>query len=566
MMVMERSGQHAEECVPEGKRVADGAGVYFYLFLCLFAACFFPPVRGFSEEWLRPKWVLAEAVGLLVLLTFGIQVLVACRHRGSGRRAFGWWGRVEDAFCEALVGVAFLEAVYAIVRMFRGGQEGMAASGTFDNPAGLAFCLCAALPFHACLWRWCPGRLWFRSALAVCALVILTAILCTGSRTGWICLALYAALWLQKQWQGHRMMKLTILAVLAVGLAWGISVVKTDSTNGRRFILERSWELVQARPFAGYGSGGFLREYMPRQADYFKAHADSGHAWLASEVYHPLNEFVWVWIEFGLPGVLLSLGALAWLLSGLFRRRDIFSRMLAVSLCACVVFALFSYPLKYPLASVIGIAAVERMCSGMLGRGRMNGKCWRWAGMAGIVVAVVALIKVSVAYSYEYEWSRVARQALRGHSREMMPRYAELYGHYRHDASFLYNYAAEQFYAGRYEEALSTAKECRALWPSYNLSLLTGDICRAAGKYGEAVRHYEQAHWMCPVRFAPLEGLYYAYKSGRQPDKADSVADVVARKRIKVDSPDVRRIKKEILEDVRHGEKTVSRDGMMKKL
>lgn len=151
-------------------------------------------------------------------------------------------------------------------------------------------------------------------------------------------------------------------------------MVKTDSTNGRRFILERSWELVQARPFAGYGPGGFLREYMPRQADYFKAHADSGHAWLASEVYHPLNEFVWVWIEFGLPGVLLSLGALAWLLSGLFRRRDIFSRMLAVSLCACVVFALFSYPLKYPLASVIGIAAVGRMCSGMLGRGRMNGK------------------------------------------------------------------------------------------------------------------------------------------------------------------------------------------------
>lgn len=565
-MVMERSGQHIRGSVPEGKQVADGAGVYFYLFLCLFAACFFPPVRGFSEEWLRPKWVLAEAVGLLVLLTFGIQVLVACRHRGSGRRAFGWWGRVEDAFCEALVGVAFLEAVYVIVRMFRGGQEGMAASGTFDNPAGLAFCLCAALPFHACLWRRCPGRLWFRSALAVCALVILTAILCTGSRTGWICLALYAALWLQKQWQGHRMMKLTILAVLAVGLAWGISVVKTDSTNGRRFILERSWELVQARPFAGYGPGGFLREYMPRQADYFKAHADSGHAWLASEVYHPLNEFVWVWIEFGLPGVLLSLGALAWLLSGLFRRRDIFSRMLAVSLCACVVFALFSYPLKYPLASVIGIAAVGRMCSGMLGRGRMNGKCWRWVGMVGIVVAVVALIKVSVAYSYEYEWSRVARQALRGHSREMMPRYAELYGHYHHDASFLYNYAAEQFYAGRYEEALSTARECRALWPSYNLSLLTGDICRAAGKYGEAVRHYEQAHWMCPVRFAPLEGLYYAYKSGRQRDRADSVADVVARKRIKVDSPDVQRIKKEILEDVRHGEKTVPRDGMMKKL
>lgn len=144
-----------------------------------------------------------------------------------------------------------------------------------------------------------------------------------------------------------------------------------------------------------------------------------------------------------------------------------------------------------------------------------------------------------------------------GHSREMMPRYADLYRHYHRDASFLYNYTAEQFYAGQYEEALKTAKECRALWPSYNLSLLTGDICRAAGKYGEAVQYYVQAHWVCPVRFAPLEGLYYAYKSGNRPLMADSVANVIFRKKIKVDSRDVQRIKKEILEDMRHGEKMV---------
>lgn len=555
-MAMEENSDRVGKCVSKGKQVADGAGIYFYLFLCLFAACFFPPVRGFSEEWLRPKWVLAETTGLLVLLALGIQVLVACKHRSPGWRVLLRWRRVEDAFCEALVAVAFMEAVYVIGRMFRGGQ-GMPASGTFDNPAGLAFCLCVALPFHVCLWQRWTRRIGYRVALAVSGLAVWVAILCTESRTGWICLALYAALWLQKQWQGHRMMKLTILAVLAAGLAWSISVVKTDSTNGRRFILERSWELVQARPFAGYGSGGFLREYMPRQADYFRRHADSGYAWLAGEVYHPLNEFVWVWIEFGLPGILLLSGALAWLLAGLFRRRDIFSRMLAVSLCACVVFAMFSYPLKYPLASVIGIVAMWRVCAGMSGRIKMNKWGWRWVGMAGVVVSVVALIKVAVAYSYEYEWSRVARCALHGHSREMMPRYADLYRHYHRDASFLYNYTAEQFYAGQYEEALKTAKECRALWPSYNLSLLTGDICRAAGKYGEAVQYYVQAHWMCPVRFAPLEGLYYAYKSGNRPLMADSVANVISRKRIKVDSRDVQRIKKEILEDMRHGEKMV---------
>ena len=59
---------------------------------------------------------------------------------------------------------------------------------------------------------------------------------------------------------------------------------------------------------------------------------------------------------------------------------------------------MFSYPLKYPLASVIGIVAMWRVCAGMSGRIKMNEWGWRWVGMAGVVVSVVALIKVSVAY------------------------------------------------------------------------------------------------------------------------------------------------------------------------
>ncbi len=45
--------------------------VFFGLFLCGLTACFFPPVSGFSDEWLRPKWVLAEVVALLLLMAWG---------------------------------------------------------------------------------------------------------------------------------------------------------------------------------------------------------------------------------------------------------------------------------------------------------------------------------------------------------------------------------------------------------------------------------------------------------------------------------------------------------------
>lgn len=127
----------------------------------------------------------------------------------------------------------------------------------------------------------------------------------------------------------------------------------------------------------------------------------------------------------------------------------------------------------------------------------------------------------------------------------MMPVYGRLYRHYSRNPYFLYNYAAEQFYAGCFASALETARECRVYWSSYNLELLTGDICRHSGRYEEAISHYLQAGNMCPVRFAPLEGLYHAYKDSGDTRKADSVSAVIRRKKVKVPSSDVVRIKAE---------------------
>ena len=57
---------------------------------------------------------------------------------------------------------------------------------------------------------------------------------------------------------------------------------------------------------------------------------------------------------------------------------------------------------------------------------------------------------------------------------------------------------------------------------------------------------------MCPVRFAPLEGLYYAYKNTGDFSRADSIALTIQQKDIKVPSYDVERIKKEIRPEKQH--------------
>lgn len=163
-----------------------GTGICFYLLLLWVATCFMPNVQGFSDEWLRPKWMWFGWVGAAVLGVAGMRLLASAKY-GDGKGndpllppRLGRW------FCEAFVLVAFWEAVYAIGKAFRTGWD-VAVSGTFDNPAGLAFCLCASLPFYYCLARQHPACRSWRFVCWVSMAVVIAAILLSQSRTGWVC-------------------------------------------------------------------------------------------------------------------------------------------------------------------------------------------------------------------------------------------------------------------------------------------------------------------------------------------------------------------------------------------
>lgn len=61
------------------------------------------------------------------------------------------------------------------------------------------------------------------------------------------------------------------------------------------------------------------------------------------------------------------------------------------------------------------------------------------------------------------------------------------------------------------DKASQMIAECGQYWSGYNRELLAGDICYYMEEYPDAITHYEMAQDMCPVRFAPLEGLYKVY-------------------------------------------------------
>ena len=157
-----------------------------------------------------------------------------------------------------------------------------------------------------------------------------------------------------------------------------------------------------------------------------------------------------------------------------------------------------------------------------------------------------------VRYAYwDRKWSKAYLLSAKGRYAESMALYDRLYPVMSDNPHFLYNCASSRYSCGLLTGAAEAAKECSKFMASYNLELLTGDICRMSKDYVNAERHYTSASYMCPSRFAPLYGLFYTYVALGDTVHALQIADAVSSKPIKIHSADVDFMKSDILNWVR---------------
>lgn len=520
--------------------------VYFCLFLCVFMACFLPPIKGFHDNLIKPKWFFTELITIITFIILLLHFYVSRLFTESK----SYEVTIKEELSKAIVCISFLEVIYVICNIICNHQE--IIKGTFENPSGLAFCLSALLPFHFYLFIIYKKNKSIRNLIIALFLITISIILLTQSRTGWIYITLFLMIVTNKIKVFDKIIRIPIYIIITIVLSILVCKFKSNSSSGRLFILERSWELIKENPICGHGPGGFIQNYMLKQAEFFKTNYNNHYAWLADEIQHPLNEFILSWVEFGIGGILIHIGIFIILFILLRKDKDYFSFSLNLSLLSLFIFSIFSYPMVYPLFWIILI-----LCSFTAFKNKIantyNSRFIKYKSpITFICIGVLLLRLIFLIYSFKFEnaWYNIYQKSLRGHSKEVMPYYDKLYSHFHSNVYFLYNYASEQFYAERNDSALNTAKECLSKWPSYNLSLLMGDICRNSNKFNESITFYEQAHYMCPIRFAPLEGLYYSYKQLGIDSKTDSIADIIAHKTIKINSGEIQRIKKEILDDI----------------
>ena len=421
-------------------------------------------------------------------------------------------------------------------------------TGGFDNPAALSVAALVGVP-----GAWAAGtvlpRRWRGVLWATVTVGGLVLCLWAGARAGLLALG---AAWgvLAVRCAGARWRRGFVI-VLVVGLigaaVWAALAFKSASTAGRWTIYRVTASLVADAPLFGRGTSGFQRDYMPCQAEWLTRQGTPRERWLAGQVRHPLSEYLSAAVAGGLSLLLLVCAGLGGALHRGWRGGRTDAGWLAL-LTGLGVLALFSYPFFYALGRLTAVASAAWLFRGerawrpsalRLGVGARRAVC----GVAATLSAA-GFCASAVRVADALRWKQSALRALNGVGAAVLPDYERLARRLSDDGAFLYNYAAELHYAGRYAQSNSVWHRCVRFRRDYDTEFLAAANALALRRPAAAERHLLTASAMVPVRFAPLYVLLTeVYLPRADTVRALDLARRLAAKPVKISSPDVRAMK-----------------------
>ncbi len=514
----------------------------FLLSLILFGGVFITSELFMNVENDAKTYFIVIAV-ILLLLACSVTYKGLCRLKES-----------LYSFCIS-VGFSFvclILSVYGLLQNFGfvpSKHYAFPITGTYENSAGFAAVQAVLFPYALvlCLNKERHHLIRWLAGLSVVA-CILTIIL-SGSRAGLLAICASAAVVLAFKTKVLSIFKThkwlwAVLVLVAVAFSFLLYYVKAGSANGRLFIWSICRDMIRGRPLFGYGICGIEKYYMDAQAAYFSIHPDSQYVMLADNVTHPFNEYIKLTVNYGLVGLTIALCLLALTIKRLFKSRENV-KVIGLAVTASVfVMCQFSYPFHY--AAVWFISAIA-IIPAFLSESEDN-KEWvtpKYLRVSLPILFSLLLVMVFRMMYLDMKWAEMSKRSLAGHTERMLPYYEKMKPQMKHNPLFLYNYAAELNYIGRYEESLAVTEECCEGWNDYDVQMLLADNLENTGQIDLAIGVYQHASDMIPCRFEPLESMMTLYMGGGDTLRAIKMAEEIINKPVKVKSFRVEQIKRD---------------------
>lgn len=501
--------------------------------LCL--AALFTQSHSFTDSYIVPKWLIT----LLVTLVIGLYC--------SASLLFGKSIKVNLSLIgKSLVLVCFLQAVYGLFQYFDlfHSHSTYKVTGSFDNPAGFAACLCAGLPFAGYLLLKEKSK--YSKYLGWLVLAFLSiAVALSHSRAGIISIVAMCVLYLLQKLIKKQIWKY-LLAGGVIILMFGCYWMKKDSADGRLLIWQCGLNMAKDALWTGHGIGSFEAHYMDYQADYFEVHQQDRFSLLADNVKQPFNEYLGVLLNFGIIGLLILSSIMALLIYCYKKNPNTDKEIAIYALLSIATFSLFSYPFTYPFIWIVTLLSIFVITREYLKR--LFSVAWIKNAVCALVLICILLggYQLIDRIEAEKEWNRVSMLASYSPDDKAISVYRKLERRFESNPYFLYNYAAVLLEMNRFDESLLIALQCRQYWADYDLELIIGENYQQLNQPQMAEKYYKSASLMCPSRFLPLYKLFHLHKENKEEQQALEIAEVIIDKPMKIETPTIRMMKREM--------------------
>lgn len=505
------------------------------LVFMLYATSIFAYSQQFTDAHIVTKWIF---VGIIICIIGLYNSVLVTNSNG--------YLKENILLLEAIIPLCLLQAVYGILQYWGllSSHSLLEITGSFDNPAGFAACLCAGLPFIGFLLS--NNSKYIRCTGWIVGIIIAMAIILSGSRAGIVSIAMAVVVFLFQRLNRRRYVWKYVLLVSTILLFIACYWAKKDSADGRLLIWQCSINMVKDAPLLGHGIGSFEACYMDYQAEYFKTHETNRYSMLADNVKHPFNEYICVLLNFGIVGLMILLIFVFFLVWCYGKKTDKEKRIAAYVLFAIGIFSLFSYPFMYPFTWIVTFICIYFIIKDQIKNLLVM------SGVKDVICVIVfigsfwGIYKLIDCIQTEKAWTEVSELSLAGKYKEVLPVYKVLEGKLTNDPYFLYNYAAILLAAKQYEESLKIALRCRRYWADYDLELIIGENYQRLKQPEHAALYYNSAALMCPSRFLPHYKLFFLYKENGENKRMIEVAETIIRKPIKIKTPAILMMKREM--------------------
>lgn len=226
-------------------------------------------------------------------------------------------------------------------------------TGTFGNPGPFGGLLAISLTVGIGILCNIKLHSYVKYAIYILLILQILAIILSDSRAGWLAAIVgcgYIYFTMIKQKKVFFILAPTII-LTGLFLFFNLYQYKKDSADGRILIWTISTKMIVDSPILGHGIGSFKQKYMYYQANYFINNPSSKYKFLADNVIHPYNEFIYIGIELGVIAVLLLLLILtAIVIDSSININNIIIRGAFFSL---LIFSIFSYPSQIFILSIL---------------------------------------------------------------------------------------------------------------------------------------------------------------------------------------------------------------------